>query len=226
MIDVTLPAVTISLPDYPAPPTIDTGALALVVAKLIPPPPAIDMAALAAAVAVILAPPVVVTPPSTAPILKIVWAQNGVTPLLPQDYSYVETDLHKDSVDGGDGNPMCIKCTVTGPWGAFQPSHNNGDVTDWTGVKAVVVSVKSPAVGVPYSMFFLKGGDKPIVGSGVTFTSTKANEWERWSFDPSLLFLDHSTNPPNDCTKIVYKGDIQLKTGAAGTFLVDNWGGV
>lgn len=191
------------------------------------------MPSFVAAVAKLLqpAPPVVTPPPppvtGTAPVLKIVWAQNGLTPLLPEDYSYAATDARSDTVDGGDGNAACIKVTVTAPWGGFQPSDDNGITRDWTGVTAVVVSIKSTAVGTPYSMQFLQAGDLPIPGSGVAFKSTKANVWERFSFDPALLFTDRSVpGQPVDVRSKIYKGAVQFKTGGTGSFMVDNWGGI
>lgn len=190
--------------------------------------PTIDMIALAAAVAAILTPPV--TPPAPPPpgvALKVVMAQNGQTPLLPKDYSYAATDAHGDTLDGGDGNPACIKVTVTGAWGGFQPSNDNLHDLDFTGCAAVVVSIKSTAVGVPYSMQFLQHGDLPIPGSGVAFKSTKAGVWERFSFDPALLFTDRSNiGNPVDVRAKIYKGAVQFKTGGTGVFYVDNWGGV
>lgn len=187
-------------------------------------------AAIMAEVAAQTPPPVVVPPPvvtGTAPVLKMVMAQNGVTPNLPQDYSYVATDLHNDAVDGGDGNPMCIKVTVTAPWGGFQPSSNNGASLDFSKCSQLVVSIKSPAAGIPYSMQFLKAGDQPIPGSGVAFTSTKANVWERFSFNKALLMTDHS-NPTAtvDVSNAIYKGAVQMKSGQPGGFLIDNWGGI
>jgi hypothetical protein len=187
------------------------------------------MPSFVAAVAKAMAPVVVAPPPvtSSAPVLKVVWAQNGATPLLPQDYSYSASDARADIADGGDGNPACIKITVTAPYGGFQPSDNNGITRDWTGCTAVVVSVKSTAVGIPYSMQFLQAGDIPIPGSGVAFTSTKANVWERFSFDPALLFTDRSVpGAPVDVRSKIYKGAVQFKTGGTGSFLIDNWGGV
>lgn len=193
-------------------------------------PPVLDMNALAAAVAKLLAPappPVVVPPTSTAPVLKVVMAQNGQTPLLPQDYSYAASDAHGDTLDGGDGNAACIKVTVTAPWGGFQPSNDNLHDCNFTGCGAVVVSIKSTAVGIPYSMQFLQHGDLPIPGSGVAFKSTKAGAWERFSFDPALLFTDRSNiGNPVDVRAKVYKGAVQFKTGGTGVFYIDNWGGV
>lgn len=189
--------------------------------------PILDLIALAAMVAKILTPPPPPAPVSTAPILKVVMAQNGQTPLLPQDYSYAATDAHGDTLDGGDGNPACIKVTVTAPWGGFQPSNDNLHDLNFTGCTAVIVSIKSTAIGVPYSMQFLQHGDLPIPGSGVSFKSTKAGVYERFSFDPVLLFTDHS-NPLNtvDVRAKIYKGAVQLKTGTPGVFYIDNWGGI
>lgn len=227
-------------------PTVDLNALAGQAAALIPipkngtngvsPVPSSIAALLAAtpsfvqAVAALLVAPAV-APPTTAPLLMTVMAQNGQTPNLPQDYSYVATDAHGDTVDGGDGNPACIKVTITGPWGGFQPSEPNGGSLSFAACSRIVVSIKSPAAGIPYSMQFLMQGDKPIVGpggagTGVAFTSTKANVWERWSFLKGPLMTDYSTGVAVDVSPIIYKGAVQLKSGAAGSFLLDNWGGI
>ncbi len=182
------------------------------------------------AVAALLTAPAV-SPPVTAPLLLTVMAQNGQTPNLPMDYSYTATDAHGDTVDGGDGNPACIKVTVTGPWGGFQPSEPNGGSLSFAACSRIVVSIKSTAAGIPYSMQFLMAGDKPIVGpggagTGVAFTSTKANVWERFSFLKGPLMTDYSTGVAVDVSGQIYKGAVQYKTGAAGSFMVDNWGGI
>lgn len=187
--------------------------------------PVIDMTALAAAVAKLLAPP----PVSTAPVLKVVMAQNGATPLLPMLYNY-QTTSATDKTDG-DGNPNCIAVTVTGAWGGYQPASNNGASISFAAATTIVVSVKSPAAGIPYSMQFLMQGDKPIVGpggagTGVAFTSQKANTWERFSFLKGPLMTDYSTGVAVDVSPIIYKGAVQMKSGTTGSFKVDNWGGV
>jgi len=187
------------------------------------------VAAVAAALSTPVVTPPVTTPPvsGTAPVLKVVFAQNGQTPLLPTEYDYSATDAHADTVDGGDGNPACIKVTVTGPWGGFQPSNLNNAVTDFSACSTLVVSVKSPAAGLPYSMQFLMGGDLPITDAAgnqtsFNFTSTKANVWERFSCAKALLMTDAKAG---DVSAKIYKGAIQSHSGTTGTFLLDNWGG-
>jgi hypothetical protein len=194
--------------------------------------PVLDINAVAAAVAKLLAPIVQPTGVAgTAPVLTTVLAQNGATPNLPMDYSYVATDAHGDVTDGGDGNSACIKVTVTGPWGGFQPSSNNGASLSFATCSRIVVSIKSPAAGIPYSMQFLKNGDLPIVGpggagTGVAFTSTKANTWERFSFLKGPLMTDYSSGVAVDVSATIFKGAVQLKSGTTGSFMIDNWGGM
>lgn len=217
-------------------PTGPIGATGLTGPSGVSPAPSSVAAILAAtpsfvqAVAALLSAPAT-SPPPTAPLLTAVIAQNGQTPNWPQDYSYVATDAHGDTVDGGDGNPACIKVTVTGPWGGFQPAEPNGGTLSFAACSRIVVSIKSPAAGIPYSMQFLMAGDKPIVGpggagTGQAFTSTKANVWERFSFLKGPMMTDYSTGVAVDVSGQIFKGAVQYKTGAAGSFMIDNWGGI
>lgn len=185
-------------------------------------------AALVAAGYTITPPAVVIPPPppppvSVAPVLTVVFAQNGaVNPAWTQTYDYSATDARNDTVDGGDGNAACIKVTTTGPWGGFQPSNNNGVNTDCSKVKTLTVAVKAPK-GNSYSVQFLRGGDVAINSPGFLFTKT-TNDWETYSWAKALSMTDASLG---DVSAEIFKGAVQSKQAAAGDiFLVDNWGGI
>lgn len=189
--------------------------------------PVLDMNALAAAVAKILAPvapPVTPPPPpppvGSAPVLKVVIAQNGKTPWT-QDYSYGNAVITHD-FPGGNGNANCIKCVV-GVWGGFQPSNNNGQATDFSMCDTITVDVSGPK-GSQYSVQFLRFGDLPIVGpTGNHFTKTK-DGWETFTFPALLLMTDKVLG---DVRKLIYKGAVESQNNQPSTtYYVDNWGGV
>lgn len=203
----TIPAQTFTIPD-PAPPA------------------AIDMAALAAAVAKIIAasnppaPPPPSPPPTSAPVLKVVFAQNGKTPLLPREYSY-QAVVTRDFA-GGHGNPNCIE-VVAGLWGGFQPSNDNGQVTDFSACDTITVDVSAPK-GWQGSVQFLRGGDLPIAGiTGNHFTKTK-DGWETFTW-PALKLMTDATL--GDVRKTIYKGAVESQNNQpTTTYFVDNWGGI
>lgn len=204
---VTGPTQTITLP----PPSIADSTATLVAAGYTVTPPAVT-------------PPV---PPSgTAPKLLVVLAQNGATPNLPQDYSYEATDVRSDKTIGGNGNPMCIKVTTTGPWGGFQPSCNNGATLDFSSCTTLIADV-SAAAGQQFSMQFLMGGDLPIVDANgdqvfALFTKTKAG-YERFTVPALQLMTDAKKG---DVRKSIYKGAVQSKSTTDIVYAVDNWGGL
>lgn len=163
-------------------------------------------------------PPAPAQPPVVNP-LKVVFAQNGKTPLLPQDYSYAAT-ITRD-FPGGNGNANCIK-VVASTWGGFQPSNNNGEVTDFSQCNTITVDVFG-AKGTQYSVQFLKGGDLPIVGvKGNHFTKTK-DGWETFTWPALQLMTDNGV----DVRSSIYKGAIESQNNVSSTtFYVDNWGGI
>lgn len=179
-----------------------------------------------------VAPVVVVPPPPppvpnyVAPILLTVMCQNGKTPLLPQDYSYDAKDARGDIIDGGRGNPACVKVTLTGPWGGFQPSCLNGQSLNFRVCSHIVTSISAPK-GTQFSMGFLRAGDIAIQTTApVLFTKT-VDGWEDFSFLKAALMTDVALG---DMSATIYKGAIQAKVAAVPvggfSFLVDNWGGV
>lgn len=196
----------------------------------IPVDPSVLAAALVAAGYTVTAPVVVTTPPPppsyVAPKLLTVMCQNGQTPLLPQDYSFNATDAHADVVDGGRGNTACIKVTLKGPWGGFQPSSNNGQSLNFGTSTRLVCSVSAPK-GAQFSMDFLQAGDTPIKTAADTLFTKTVDGWEDFSFAKAGLMTDIAGV---DHSATIYKGAIQAKIAtvpAAGfSFLVDNWGGM
>lgn len=164
-----------------------------------------------------------VTPVGSAPVLSVVFAQNGATPILPQDYTFAANDARADIADGGDGNAACIKVTVSAPWGGFQPSNNNGQVTDFSKCSNILVSLFAPK-GTPFSMYYMMGSDTVIniAGSPQRLVKTK-DGWERFVVPKAPMMTDVKLG---DVSAVIYKGCVQLQTGATGVFLVDNWGGV
>jgi hypothetical protein len=153
--------------------------------------------------------------------LLTVMAQNGATPNLLQDYSYNATDKH-NVAGAGNGNPMGIVVTTTGPWGGFQPSSNNGESLSFASSSTITVDVSAPA-GHSYSMQFLMAGDKPINAPGYTFTKTK-DGYETFSCPKAQVMTDQTLG---DVSATIYKGAIQSKQGAAGdVYSIDNWGGI
>jgi hypothetical protein len=163
----------------------------------------------------VIPPPV--QPPATN-VLKVVFAQNGKTPLLPQDYSYSAV-ITRD-FPGGNGNANCIK-VVASTWGGLQPSNDNGKVTDFSQCDTVTVDVFG-AVGTQYSIQFLKGGDLPIAGTkGNHFTKMKSG-WETFTWPALQLMSDNGV----DVRASIYKGAIESQNNVPSiTFFVDNWGG-
>lgn len=202
---VTIPAYTFSVPDPIPPAVIDMAALAAAVAKLLAPPA--------------VTPPVVVPPAGTAPVLKVVIAQNGHSP-WPQDYSYSAV-ITKD-YPGGNGNAKCIQ-VVAGLWGGYQPSNNNGIVTDFSQCSRITVDVSAPK-GWQGSVQFLRGGDLPIAGTKNNhFTKTK-DGWETLTFSKADVMTD---NVLGDVSSIIYKGAVESQNNqASSTYMVDNWGGI
>lgn len=163
-------------------------------------------------------------PAIVAPTLLVVCAQNGATnPTWDQDYSWQATDARADKTDGGYGNPACIKVTVTGAFGGFQPSNDNdnGKVTDFSKCTQITAAI-SAAKGTPFAIYFLMGGDTAINAPGYNFTKA-VDGWEVVTFPKALAMTDATKG---DVSASIYKGAIQLKTGGTGTFLVDNWGGI
>lgn len=160
-----------------------------------------------------------------APKLLTVMCQNGATPLLPQDYSYDATDAHNDLVDGGRGNAACIKVTLTGPWGGFQPSCLNGQSLNFSSSTRIVVSVDAPK-GTQFSMGFLRAGDVAIKTAKDTLFTKTVDGWEDFSFAKGDLMTDVTLG---DVSATIYKGAVQAKVATvppAFSFLVDNWGGL
>jgi len=176
-------------------------------------------------------------PPPPGETLTVVFAQNGATPLLPQDYSYNCVDSHADISDGGNGNPACIKVTLTGMWGGFQPSNDNGQSTDFSKCTNIVIDLKPTQPGQQWSLQFLKAGDTPIkdpTGAGVRAVLPGAfgpapvvGQWGRYTIPKNLLMTDYSTGVAVDVSGAIYKGAVQDQTGKTiNTWYVDNWGGV
>lgn len=168
-------------------------------------------------------PPVVVPPnPGTPAALKVVFAQNGATPLLPQDYSYSAVITRAPNSPPGNGNAHSIQ-VVAEEWGGFQPSNDNGKVTDFSQCATITVDVSAPA-GSQFSIQFLRGGDLPIVGvSGNHFTKSK-DGWETFQFPALKLMTDQTLG---DVRASIYKGAIESQNAVASTtYLVDNWGGL
>lgn len=193
--------------------------------------PSVLVAALVAAGYIVTAPVIVVTPPPppayVAPTLLTVMCQNGQTPLEPQDYSYAATDAHADTVDGGHGNAACVKVTLTGPWGGFQPSANPaGPYLNFGTSSRIVCSVSAPK-GTQFSMSFLTAGDTPIKTAADTLFTKTVDGYEDFSFSKAALMTDITGV---DHSPSILKGSIQAKIAvipAAGfSFLVDNWGGM
>ncbi len=187
--------------------------------------PAVLVSALTLAGYTITAPPVVVLPAGyTAPKLLTVMCQNGSTPLLPQDYSYDAKDARNDLVDGGRGNAACIKVTLTGPWGGFQPSCNNGVSLNFGSSTRIVVSVSAPK-GTQFSMGFLRAGDIAIKTAKDTLFTKTVDGWEDFSFAKGDLMTDVTLG---DVSATIYKGAVQAKIAVVPvggfSFLVDNWG--
>lgn len=160
-------------------------------------------------------------PPAGPPALKVVIAQNGKTPLWLQDYSY-SAMITRDFA-GGNGNPNCIK-VVAGTWGGFQPSNDNGKVTDFSACNTITVDVFAPK-GWQGSVQFLKGNDQPIAGvKGNHFTKMK-DGWETFTWPALQLMTDAATGV--DVRSIIYKGAVESQNNVASTtFYVDNWGGI
>ncbi len=193
--------------------------------------PAVLAAALVAAGYTVTAPAASPTPPLpvgyVAPVLKTVMCQNGATPLLPQDYSYQATDAHADTVDGGHGNAACIKVTLTGAWGGYQPSANPaGPYLSFLSSTHIVCSVSAPK-GTQFSMGFLTSGDVAIKTAHDTLFTKTVDGYEDFSFLKSDLMTDIAGV---DHSAAILKGAIQAKVAtlpAGGfSFLVDNWGGM
>lgn len=172
----------------------------------------------------------VVVPPAppayVAPKLLTVMCQNGATPLLPQDYSYQATDAHNDIADAGRGNAACIKVTLTGPWGGFQPSCLNGQSLNFLSSSHIVVSINAPK-GTQFSMGFLRAGDVAIKTAADTIFTKTVDGWEDFSVAKAAVMTDIAGV---DYSATIYKGAIQAKVAtlpAGGfSFLVDNWGGM
>jgi hypothetical protein len=167
--------------------------------------------------------PAVVTPPApTAPVLKVVCAQNGqLNPTWTQDYSYSAVATHPWTAQAGNGNLACIKVATTGPWGGFQPSNAPGGSTNFSACSTLTVDVWGPK-GNSYSMQFLRAGDMPINAPGFLFTKT-VDGWERFSCPKSQLMTDAKLG---DVSGAIYKGAVQSKLSGTETFYVDNWGGL
>lgn len=164
-------------------------------------------------------------PPNT---LAVVFAQNGATPNWPQNYSYNAKTTYGDTTVAGNGNAACIGVSLTGQWGAFQPSNNNDVVTDCSKQDNVTVSIYPTQAGQKCSVFFLMGGDTPI-GPNVQLPNALygpaemvENEWNVYTFPKNLVM---TTAAGVDESAVIYKGDVQDQTGkAANLFYVDNWG--
>jgi hypothetical protein len=182
----------------------------------------VDAAVLAAtltAAGYIVAAPLPPPPPSGAPTLKVVFAQNGETPLLPQDYSYTAT-ITRD-FPGGHGNANCIK-VVAGTWGGFQPSNDNGKVTDFSLCNIITVDVFAPK-GWQGSVQFLKGGDLPIAGVKGNHFTKLVDGWETFTWPALQLMSDNGV----DVRKTIYKGAVESQNNVpTTTYYVDNWGGI
>ncbi len=161
-------------------------------------------------------PPPPPPPPSNA--LKVMFAQNGATPLLPLDHSYNAT-ITRD-FPGGNGNAKSIQ-VVAGTWGGFQPSNDNGQVTDFSACNTITVDVFGPK-GSQYSVQFLKGGDLPIVGTKGNHFTKLVDGWETFTWPALQLMSDNGV----DVRKIIYKGAVESQNNVPScTFRVDNWGG-
>lgn len=162
------------------------------------------------------------TPPSTAPTLAVIIAQNGKTPNWPAEYSY-PTGTTSSTQTGGDGNPNYKGIVTSGPWGGYQPADINSMSTDFSKCSNILVSVNA-AKGTPFSMYFLMDNDTPInlSGSQTRFVKT-VDGWERFVLPKAPMMTDVKLG---DVSSKIFKGCVQLQTGEAGTFGVDNWGGV
>lgn len=179
------------------------------------------VAAVAAAVAHLAPPPVVVPPAGAAPVLKVVMAQNGATPNLPQDYSYGATAVK--NFPGGNGNPFCIEVTTTKSWGGYQPSCDNGVSLDFSQCTIITCDVSAPK-GTPFSIQFLRGGDLPIEGVGGNHFTKTFDGWETIRYPKAQLMTDTALG---DVSAAIFKGAVQCHEAATGiVFKVDNWGGV
>ena len=165
-------------------------------------------------------PPVNGTPTSAA--LKVVLAQNGATPNLPNDWSYSAIDAHADTTDGGYGaDSKGILVTTTGPWGGFQPSCAPGNTLDFSQCSKLTVAIDGVA-GRQYSMFFHMGNDVAINAPGALFTKTR-NGYEVFTVDKSVCMTDATEG---DVSGKIYKGAIASKLASGGdVFGIDDWGG-
>ena len=176
-------------------------------------------------------------PPPPGETLKVVFAQNGATPLLPEDYSYSCTDARADISDGGNGNSACIKIALTGMWGGFQPSNDNTHSTDFSQCTSIVIDLKPTQPNQQWSLQFLKAGDTPIVGPtgqpvravlpGAYGPAPVVGQWGRYTIPKALLMTDYSAGTAVDVSKTMYKGAVQDQSGKTiNVWYVDNWGGV
>lgn len=180
---------------------------------------AADVANLAAGGTITIAGPAPVPPPNPSPGLKVVFAQNGLTPTLPQDYSYSATITR--SFPGGHGNVNCIK-VVASTWGGFQPSNDNGKVTDFSACETITVDVYG-AKGTQYSIQFLKGGDLSIAGVKGNHFTKLVDGWETFTWPALQLMSDNGV----DVRASIYKGAVESQNNIpTTTFYVDNWGGL
>lgn len=165
-------------------------------------------------------PPPPPPPPPTPKALKVVFAQNGATPLLPDDYSY-QAVITRNS-PGGNGNANCIK-VVAALWGGFQPSNDNGKVTDFSQCETITVDVNAPK-GSQFSVQFLRGGDLPIAGVKGNHFTKLVDGWETFTWPASQLMTDAVLGDVRDS---IYKGAVESQNNQPSTtYEVDNWGGL
>jgi hypothetical protein len=183
-------------------------------------------------VGVALTPPAATTtpPPPPPPPSKIVIAQNGATPIWPQNYSWNCVTTYNDTTDGGNGNAACIKVAINGQWGGFLPSNNNNVVTDFSACSYIYVDLKPTVANQTWAVYFEKGGDTPIAGAGALIDGTGTygpapvvGKWATYKIPVSVLFIDSVLG---NVSKEIYKGAVQDKTGlGTNLFYVDNWYG-
>lgn len=199
-------------------------------------------AAMAAGTTPVVVPPPVVTPPVVTPTPPPVtpagtsWVYHGGVFYWPGDYSY----SLKNDYAATDGAPtsgtLCIKCSLTGAWGGWQPYALNWNF-DLTPFNYLIFSAKTTVANQQWNSFALKVGDKNIVdasGNGISVDINKygptpgvapvVGKWCNYKIPLAAIMTDWSTGVAVRL-QAMYKFDIHDETGLTNNvFFVDNVG--